>query len=370
MGWKNKFKNSICTVKQLKKYLVLNPEEETQLEEIIKIHPMRIPKYYMSLIDKNNSNDPIRKMIVPSEKEFDLTGSYDTSGEKENTKTIGLQHKYQETALILSTNRCAAYCRHCFRKRLVGLSNEEVLHRFNESINYIKNHKEINNVLISGGDPFILPTKTIEKFLKQLSKIPHLDFIRFGTRTPVTFPHRITEDKSLLKVLKKYSKKNKRIYIVTHFNHPREITKESIDAINKLINSNIIINNQTVLLKDVNDNPEILVELLNKLVSIGVNPYYVFQCRPVKRVKQNFELSIFEGIKIVDEARKQLNGHAKRFKYMMSHVTGKIEILGILNNEIYFKQHQAKDPEKIGKIFKRKMNKTAGWLDDFEEKIL
>lgn len=364
MIWKNELKKSICTIAQLRKYLKLTSKEERQLQSVVKVHPMRITRYYMFLIDRNDPNDPIRKMIIPSEHELNLAGSYDTSGEKESTKTVGLQHKYDQTALILATNKCTAYCRYCFRKRLVGLSNEEVIHRLNKAINYIKKHKEINNVLISGGDPFILSTSIIEKFLMKLHQIPHLDFIRFGTRTPATFPYRITEDKSLLKVLKKYSKKNKRLYIVTHFNHPKEITRESINAVNKLIKSNVIINNQTVLLKGVNDNPDILADLQNKLVGIGVNPYYVFQCRSVKRVRQHFQVPLYKGIKIVEDAKKQLNGHSKRFKYIMSHKKGKIEILGVMNNEIYFKKHQARNNKNIGKIFKRKLNKTAGWLDD------
>ncbi|GAG38431.1 unnamed protein product, partial [marine sediment metagenome] len=158
-----------------------------------------------------------------------------------------------------------------------------------------------------------------------------------------------------------------RIYIITHFNHPREITKDSTEAVNKLINSNVIINNQTVLLKGVNDNPAILTALQNNLVKIGVSPYYVFQCRPVRRVKAHFQVPLYKGYEIVEKTKKKLNGHSKRFKYVMSHSTGKVEIVGIIGNEIYLKYHQAKDPKDSGKFFKRKLNKTATWLDDLEE---
>ncbi len=171
----------------------------------------------------------------------------------------GLQHKYSQTALILATNKCGMFCRHCFRKRLVGLQSEDILFRFVSAVNYIKKHKEINNVLITGEDPFVLPTKLIVKFLEKLSDIDHIDFIRFGTRIPVTFPNRILKDDKLLEGLKKYSLPNRRIY--THFNHPKEITKESTEAINRLLKSNIIVNNQSVLLKGVNDDSEILGEL-------------------------------------------------------------------------------------------------------------
>jgi KamA family protein len=364
--WENKLKKNICDVKALKKYIELTPKEEKELEKIIDIHPMSVNKYYLSLINKKDKNDPIRKMAIPSKGEFSVFGNYDTSGEAENTKMPGLQHKYRQTALMLSTNRCAMYCRFCFRKRLVGLQNKEVMKRFDDGVKYVKKHKEISNVLISGGDPFVLPTKVISGFLKKLSVIPHLDFIRFGTRTPVTFPDRILDDGALLKILKKYSSKNRRIYIVTHFNHPNEVTTKSISAINKLIESNVIVNNQAVLLKGVNDNSNTLALLMKKLIAIGVNPYYVFQCRPVKRVKHHFQVSLYRGCKIVEGAKKQLDGHSKRFKYIMSHKTGKVEIIGIMKNEIYFKYHQAKNSNNIGKFFKRKLNKTAGWLDDLE----
>ena len=227
---------------------------------------------------------------------------------------------------------------------------------------YIKKHEEINNVLISGGDPLTLPVDVLEKFLQKLSEISHLDFIRIGTRTPASFPERIL-DQELLDLLKKYNKK-KRIYIVSHFAHPREITEKTKQAIDKLLECGLIINNQTVLLKGVNDNPSVLAELMNTLVRIGINPYYVFQCRPVKRVKHHFQVPLAEGYKIVEDAKKLLNGHSKRFKYVMSHKTGKIEIVGVLGDEIYFKYHQAKNPEDIGRFFKKKIKKNAGWLDE------
>nr|QNO56403.1 hypothetical protein EIIOIEJP_00010 [Methanosarcinales archaeon ANME-1 ERB7] len=187
-----------------------------------------------------------------------------------------------------------------------------------------------------------------------------------ASRVPVTFPDRILEDAELLSVLKNNSQESRRIYVVTQFNHPREITQKATDAVNRLIRSGVILDNQSVLLKGVNDDPETLAELQNKLVGIGVIPYYLFQCRPVKRVKSNFQVPLYKGYEIVDRAKKKLNGHSKRFKYLMSHRTGKIEIVGVMDDHIYFKYHQAHAPENIGKFFKRKINKTAGWLDELE----
>ena len=331
--------NSITAVEQLKEYVDLSTKDEKKLKQIIQRHPMRVTPYYMSLIDWKDPNDPIRKMAIPSIEELNLEGSYDTSGEAENTKMSGLQYKYQETALILATNKCAMYCRHCFRKRLVGLKTKEIIERFEDAAVFIKQHPQINNVLISGGDPLVLKNEIIEQILKILSDIPQIRFIRFGSRAPVTFPSRF-EDEEVLAILSRYSRPDRRIYVVTQFNHPREITQQSIKAVDNLIKSGVIINNQTVLLKGVNDNPITLVNLLNMLVSIGVNPYYLFQCRPVKRVKHNFQLPLYKGIEIVEKAKAHCNGHSKRFKFIMSHRTGKIEILGISEGKIYFKYQQ------------------------------
>ncbi|TRO54659.1 KamA family radical SAM protein [Candidatus Bathyarchaeota archaeon] len=357
----------IDSVKLIANKLGLSPNETEKLKQVTEIHPMRVSPYYFSLIDWNDPNDPIRKMAVPSLEELNLDGFYDTSGEAENTKMPGLQHKYAETALILSTNRCATYCRHCFRKRLVGLPTEEILKRFEDATEYIENHTEINNVLVSGGDPLVLGNDVIETFLKSLTNIDHLSFIRFGSRTPVTLPSRFN-DPELLALFKKYSHMDKRLYVVTQFNHPREVTLQSVSAVNKILNTGVIMSNQTVLLKGVNDNPETLANLMDELVRIGVAPYYVFQCRPVKRVKHYFQVPICKGVRIVEDAKAKCNGHSKRFKYIMSHKTGKIEILGIMNGEIYFKYHEAKDRKNLGIMFKRIVNEKAAWLDDFNTK--
>lgn len=355
---------NISTLKQLKEHVAITLQEETLLEQVIQTHPMRVSPYYLSLINWNDPHDPIRKMALPSIEELNLEGVYDTSGEAENTKMPGLQHKYNETALIIATNRCATYCRHCFRKRLVGLPTDEILKRFEEAVAYVAEHKEINNVLISGGDPLVLKNEIIEKFLEALSSIEHLKFVRIGSRVPVTLPSRLF-DPEILAIFRKYSKDERRLYVVTHFNHPREITPQSIKAVSNLIKSGVVLSNQTVLLKGVNDDPETLAALMNRLASIGVTPYYVFQCRPVKRVKHHFQVPICEGVRIVEKAKENCNGLSKRFKYIMSHKTGKIEILGILNGEIYFKYHQAKDRKNLGMMFKRPVNEYAGWLDDF-----
>ncbi len=364
MRWEDELKRSICSVADLESYMSLGTRERKQLQHITDMHPMRITPYYLSLIDWANPNDPLMRMAVPSAEELDLSGSYDTSGESLSTRMPGLQHKYAQTALILATNRCPLYCRHCFRKRLVGLPTEEVIQRFSDAARYIEEHKEIRNVLVSGGDPLILPTPVIRRFLKRLSQIPHLNFVRIGSRLPVTFPSRILTDAELVSLLREHSKKFERLYLVSHFNHPREITPKSIDAIDKLIGAGLVVINQAILLKGVNDHPVTLAELHSGLVRIGANPYYLFQCRPVKRVKRRFQVPLKRGYDIVESAKSMLDGPSKRFRYVMSHRSGKVEIVGVMGDEVYLKYHQARDRDKLGKFFNRKLTQDAGWLDE------
>ena len=194
-----------------------------------------------------------------------------------------------------------------------------------------------------------------------------VDFIRIGSRIPVAFPDRILDDKSLPAMLKRYSTKDKRLYIVTHFNHPNEITEKSINAIDTLINANVIVNNQTVLMKGVNDSAKTLAELMKRLVGIGVNPYYVFQCRPVKRVKHHFQVPFYRGYRLVEGAKKLLDGHSKRFKFAMSHDTGKVEIVGVMDDKIYLKYNQARYEKDRSRFFVKKLDKKAAWLDDLQD---
>ncbi|MFY9397596.1 MAG: KamA family radical SAM protein [Desulfomonilia bacterium] len=366
MAWERQLKESVRTIQEASAAIGIPTREARRLVPVVERHPMCVPPYYLSLIDPQDPGDPVRAMAVPSLDELNLLGSYDTSGEKDNTKMPGLQHKYPQTALILSTNRCAMYCRHCFRKRLVGLPNHELLQRFDEAAAYVRRHREINNVLITGGDPFVLETPLIARFLEMLSDIGHLKFIRFGTRIPVTLPHRITHDPELVELLKKHSLPDRRIYVVTQFNHPREITPESTEAVDRLLRAGIVVSNQTVLLKGVNDDPECLATLQNNLAGIGVTPYYVFQCRPVKRVQHHFQVPLSRGYEIVEQAKGMLNGHSKRFRFIMSHKKGKIEIVGKRGDEMFFKFHQAKNPRNNGRFFSRIIHPDQGWLLDHD----
>ena len=360
--WQSLLANGYRTIESLPETLLLSEDEKISLKQIQEQFPVFTNPYYFSLIDPSDPNDPIRKMSIPSPEESNKTGSFDTSGEQDNTVLPGLQHKYSDTALLLSTNQCAMYCRHCFRKRLVGLTEDEICAHLDEITSYIWEHTEISNVLISGGDAFMNSNDTIARYLTALCDIPHLDFIRFGTRMPVTLPQRITTDEDLISILKEFSAK-KRIYVVTQFNHPNEITQESAEAVDTLLKTGIPVRNQTVLLKGINDDSNVLGRLLKQLTTIGVLPYYIFQCRPVKGVMNHFQVPLKKGYEIVQSALQMQNGQGKSCRFMMSHVTGKIEILGYLNEDkMLFKYHRAKYAKDTGRIFEREISADQCWL--------
>ncbi len=336
--------------------------EQEEISKVIDQYPMSIPDYYLSLIDKNDPDDPIRKMCLPDIKELSSGGLEDTSGEACNTKLTGVQHKYSPTVLFLSTNTCLMYCRYCFRKRMVGLTEKQMIQGFEDAYQYVLAHKEVNNVLISGGDPLTINPEILSELLGRLVTIEHLDFIRIGSRVPVVDPEHISENKELLAVLSKYSQM-KTLYLVTHINHPRELSEKTRKTLKLIKDMGIIVSNQAVLLRGVNDDTEILIELMRSLTREKIIPYYLFQCRPVKGAHGHFQVPLAEGIRIVEAAKHRLSGHEKRFRYCMSHITGKIEALGILDgSSMVFKYHEAKEDKDQGRIFIQEIDDEQGWL--------
>lgn len=369
MSWQEEIRGSIANVEQLRKTLPMTDAEADSMRRVIETYPMAVTPYYLSLIDKDDPDDPIRRMCVPAPEECGDIGRADTSGEGQNTKAVGLQHKYDQTALVLSTNVCAMYCRHCFRKRMVGLSAEEINKQLDEAVAYIAAHDEINNVLVTGGDSLMLDNGTLGRYLEALSGIGHIEMIRFGTRMPVVLPERVSGDAELIDLFARYSRKT-RIYVVTQFNHPREMTGEAKAAIDALLAAGVVVSNQTVLLRGVNDDADTLIDLMNGLVRLGIVPYYLFQCRPARGVCGQFQLPLDAGYALVERAKARLNGHAKRFRYVMSHVTGKIEILGRLDGgDMLFKYHQAKRQADQGRLFSLPVAPDDCWLPDASSRL-
>ncbi len=352
-------------VNKLSKIKAIQDVDRNLLEKVTNIYPFKANEYYLSLINWENKNDPIKRLIIPDYEEISVSwGDLDPSNEKQYTVMKGLEHKYPSVCLILLSNVCAGICRYCFRKRLFNKNKKDYLTDYDKAIEYIKEHKEINNVLITGGDPFILKTDKIKYLLENLRTIDHVEIIRFGTRMPQFYPMRISEDKELLNLLKSFSHENKRIYVITHYVHTQEITNESLKCIDSLIKSNVILANQTPLIRGINDNEKVLAELFNKLSYIGVPPYYVFQCRPASGNKI-YTVPVEEGYVIFEKAKNLCSGLAKRARFVMSHSTGKVEVVALTKENIIFKYHRAANPDNSGKIMIFKRNSEATWFDDY-----
>ncbi len=326
----------------------------------------QVTKFYQEQIRKSGYFEQLKHIVEPSLQEFQSPGRLDTSGEGDNTVVPGLQHKYKQTGLLLVTDRCASYCRYCFRKRIVGKTSDEIAPDYWEVAEYIRAHPEMNNVLLSGGDPFVLSTEKLHRIMDHLLPIPHLTSIRFGTKTIAFYPPRFA-DPELPGLFERILKAGKTPLIVTHFDHIGEISEEAENNIKKLRGVGVQFLNQSVLLGKVNDDPKILADTFQKCHSIGTQPYYLFQGRPVKGAS-HFQVPLRRGVEIVREVNQRLAGIQKTFKYIMSHYTGKIEILDLGDdNRLYLRYHQCKHVEKIGKMFSRPYREGAYWLDDLTD---
>ena len=368
MSWKDSLAKNITTADDIVKRVSLSEEEQEKIRQYTEKYPMSVPEYYVNLINWDDPDDPIRKIAIPRTDAFKQDGVLDTSGESSNTVLQGVQHKYRATVLVLTSPACAMVCRHCFRKRFVGKEDTEIAQNPAEVAGYLKEHPEVNNVLLSGGDSFILDNEKIKGWLDAMTQVDTLDFIRMGTRVPVSFPERINSDPELLEILKKAGEK-KQIYIVTQFDHPRELTEEAGKSVKLLQEQGIVVKNQTVLLKGINDDPAVMGDLLRKMSSVGIVQHYIFQCRPVVGAMNYFQVPLTQGIKIIDEVYKNQNGLGKAADYAMSHPTGKIKILGELDGKTVFQYKQAKNPENTGKVFMLDSDDERCWIGPDEIKL-
>src|SRR5215213_6797648 len=258
----------------------LSEADRKDLQPVAEKFAFRTSDYYESLIDWNDPDDPIRRIVIPDVQELNEFGELDASDELSYTALKGLEHKYADTALLLVNNVCGAYCRFCFRKRLFTDTNDEVVNDITDAAAYIKRHPEINNVLLSGGDPLIMSTGKLTHIIKQLREIDHVRIIRIGTKMTAFDPYRIINDPSLLEMLSTYSLPDRKIFVMAHFNHPRELTQPALKGLQLLQKAGAITVNQTPLIHGVNDKSDIVAELFGKLSFNGVVPYYLFLCRP------------------------------------------------------------------------------------------
>jgi len=355
----------ITKVEQLEQ---LSEPERAELKEVASKFDFRVSDYYLSLIDWDDPNDPMRHIVIPNIRELEEWGRLDPSDEKRITVMPGLEHKYHSVVLFLVTNQCEGICRYCFRKRIFIEPERESIQDWEAAYRYVSEHPEATNVLLTGGDPLTLPTSKLEEIMRRLREIDHVQIIRLGTRMTSYNPYRIIDDPALLEAIAKYSTGKKKIYVVTHFVHPRELTEVAIESVNLLQKAGAKLANQTPLIRGLNDKPEVLAELLDKLSFIGAIPYYIFQCRPAVGNKA-YTVPIEEGYEIVEQAKSQVSGLAKRARYVMSHSSGKIEIVGKTKEMVYFKYHRAFRDEDSGRFMAFKSNPKACWFDNYDEPV-
>jgi len=306
--WHWQLKHRICTKEELAQIIKLTPQEEKGIDKARGRLAMAITPYWASLIDVEDPDCPIRRQSVPVSDEFAVSPHEmaDPCAEDRDSPVPHLVHRYPDRVLLLATDHCAMYCRHCTRRRLVGDHEAKDVNletKFDAAIEYIKANRKIRDVLISGGDPLILEDEVLESLISRIRDISHVELLRIGTRIPVTLPQRITDN--LVNMLKKYSA----IWMSIHFNHPKEITKRCKNACDMLSESGIPLGSQSVLLKGINDRPYIMKRLVHDLLQIRVRPYYIYQCDPV-RGTQHFRTPVATGINIIEKLRGHTSGYA------------------------------------------------------------
>lgn len=294
--WKRLVRDTVDTPEKLAAAL------DVDLEKMRKIHeefPIRINPYYLSLIEE--VGDPIWKQVVPDSKELIVTGVEDPLHEEEDSEVANVTHRYPDRVLFYVNYMCPIYCRFCTRKRKVGDPDSIPDDNTERGLQYLREHAEVRDVIISGGDPLMLTDRKIDYIVGGIRSIEHIEIIRIGSRVPVTLPQRITPN--LCAILKKHHP----FYINTHFNHPREITPETTEACGMLADAGIPLGNQAVLLKGVNDDPDVMVELMKKLLAIRVKPYYIYQADLVVGT-DHFRTSIKKGLEIIAALRGHISG--------------------------------------------------------------
>ncbi len=342
----------------------LSADERSSLSKVTKRFAFRSNSYYQSLINWDDPEDPIRRLVVPHEEELHEWGELDASGEAGYTIMPGLEHKYPDTALLLINNVCGAFCRFCFRKRLFLKGNQESVRNINKELRYISAHKEITNVLLTGGDPLLMSTSRLEPILENLTNIKHVRIVRIGSKMTAFNPYRIINDPTLLKLFAKIVESGTQLYLMNHFNHPRELTVDAKKALKMLASVGVMLVNQTPMIRGVNDDPAVLNNLFNQLSFLGIPPYYVFQCRPTKG-NYIYALPLEQAYRNFIEAWRCSSGLARRARFVMSHQTGKIEVTGLTKGHIIFRYHRAPNPDNDGKIIICRRNPRGYWFDDF-----
>jgi lysine 2,3-aminomutase len=298
--WRWQFRNRITSLQQLANFIPVPEKHLPALQQVTRNFRLGITPYYLSLIDPSNSCDPIARQALPALEELLYQNMEDDPLHEEDSPVPGLTHRYPDRVLLVVTDTCAMYCRHCTRKRIMADGAPRHIN-LDQMIRYIAAHPDIRDVIISGGDPLMLPTSRLENVLARIRAIPHVEIIRIGSRIPCVLPQRI--DAKLCEMLEKYHP----LWINVQFNHPRECTDAAMRACDLLLRAGIPLNNQSVLLRGVNDDIETMRALIHGLLRMRVRPYYLFQCDPV-RGSGHFRTTIARGLMLLEQLRGHTSG--------------------------------------------------------------
>ena len=339
--------------------------ERERLAQVADRFSFRANDYYLGLIDWADPDDPIRRIIIPHEDELCEWGALDASNEASNTVLPGVQHKYSDTALLLTVEACGGYCRYCFRKRLFMRDNHEVSRDLDAGIDYVADHPEITDVLLTGGDPLLLSTSKLGEIMYRLRDIAHVRTIRVGSKMFAFNPYRILDDPELRSLVREVSGPGGRVYFMCHFDHPREYTEPAIEAVDSMLRQGAVAVNQCPMVAGVNDDVEVLRELFETSASVGCPQYYVFQGRPTSG-NEPYEVPLARGYELVSQARRSVSGLSRRARFCMSHETGKIEICGVDESRIYARYQRAKNPSDHDRMMVFKRDDQAFWLDQLD----
>ena len=352
-------------IRRLDQMPEIPPDELARLQPVTEEYVFRANDYYVQLIDWNDPDDPIKQLIIPRQEELNDWGRLDASNENAVTVARGVQHKYVDTVLLLCNEVCGAYCRYCFRKRLFMDDNDEVTNDVSAGLAYIAEHPEVSNVLLTGGDPLLMSTRRLVEIFDALRGIEHVRIIRIGSKMPAFDPWRVLRDEELQAAFRKYSTPEKRIYLMAHFDHPRELTDDAVAGIDACLRSGVICVNQCPLIRGINDDPDVLAEMYSKLSYIGCPPLL-----PVPGTADRGE----RAVRGPDRARvAHLSGgaapglrpgaagqvlHVARDRQGRDRRRRRRADLPAL--------HQAKNPDDLSRFFMRRRDDDAYWLDQLE----
>jgi KamA family protein len=345
----------------------ISEEERALLEPVQEEFYFRTNTYYNSLINWDEPDDPLRKMVIPSVQEHDDGGLLDEYDEQTTVVIQGLQRKYYNQCSLLIASVCGATCRYCYRKRIfMEGANDEIAVDMEKIVAYLQQNPEVTCLVITGGDPLVLSAAKLKKFLQPLREVETIRHIRVSSKMVAFNPHKIIEDTEMLEVLESLRTPDKNVWVSAHITHPREITDVAVRAINLIHDRGISMMNNFPIVKGINDDPQVIAEIYNRMVELGIFNYYTYICSPTKG-NVSCVIPVEKALEIQEQAKRLASGFSRTGRLIMCTNTANIEVLGKSDGRIYFQFFHAREPQYDNVIFSLQSNPEACWFEDYEE---